>query len=119
MDIRKEITNLYNSKRLSRLSKTTTAINPETLEKWLLSCAQAVRNLLYPKIVSADTPLKEDSNTSLLDMMPNDEQMSLLTKAIEQEETASLQNYQIQLNQLLNSAIATLKLEEQELLEVD
>ena len=84
----------------------------------MLSCAQAVRNLLYPKVVSADTPLKDDSNTSLLDMMPNNEQTSLLTKAIEQEETASLQNYQTQLNQLLNSAIATLKPEAQELLEV-
>ncbi len=112
------ITNLYNSQRLSRLSETTSAINPETLEKCLLSCAQAVRNFLYPKVISADTPLKDDSNASLLDMMPSDEQISLLTKAIEQEETQRLQNYQIQLNQLLNDAIASLTPEAQELLEV-
>ena len=118
VDIRKEITNLYNSERLSRLSETTPAINPETLEKWLSSCAQAVRNLLYPKVVSADTPLKEDSSATLLDMMPDGESISLLTKAIEQEETASLQNYQTQLNQLLNSAIAALEPEARELLQV-
>ncbi|MDJ0743366.1 MAG: sigma-70 family RNA polymerase sigma factor [Xenococcaceae cyanobacterium MO_167.B27] len=118
VDIRKDITNLYNSERISRLSETTPTINPETLEKWLLSCAQAVRNFLYPKVVSADTPLKDDSNTSLLDMMPSDEQTSLLTKAIEQEETASLQNYQTQLNQLLNDAIAALEPEARELLQV-
>ena len=111
------ITNLYNSERLSRLSATTPAINPQTLEKWLLYCAQAVRNLLYPKVVSADTPLKDDSNATLLDMMPSDEQTSLLTKAVEQEETASLQNYQTQLNQLLNDAIAALKPEARELLQ--
>ncbi len=118
VDTRKEITNLYNSERSSHLGETTPAINPETLEKWLLSTAQAVRNLLYPKIVSADTPLKEDSNASLLDMMPSDEQTSLLTKAIEEEETASLQNYQTQLNELFNGAIAKLNPEAQELLEV-
>lgn len=114
----KAITNLYNSERLSRLSETTPAVNQQTLEKWLLSCAQAVRHLIYPKVVSADTPLKEDSSASLLDMMSDDEQTSLLTKAIEQEETASLQYHQSQLNQLLNNAIANLKPEARELLQV-
>ena len=118
VDTGKAIADLYNSERLSRLSATTPAINPQTLEKWLLSCAQAARHLLYPKVVSADIPLKDDSDASLLDMMPDDESTSLLTKAIEQEETASLQNYHTQLNQLLNGAIAALKPEARELLQV-
>ena len=112
------ITKLYNSERLSRLSQTTPAANQQTLEKWLLSCAQAARHLLYPKVVSADTPLKDDSNASLLDMMPSNEQTSLLIQAIEQEETASFNKYQTQLNQILKNAIALLKPEERKLLEI-
>ena len=112
------IAEIYNSERLSRLTEATPAINSQTLEKWLLSCAQAARHLLHPQVVSADTPLTNDSHVSLLDMIPDRESTSLLAKAIEQEETTSLQNYQTQLNQLLNSAIASLRPEQQKLLQV-
>lgn len=112
------IAQLYNSERSSRLSETTPPVNLQTLEKWLLSCAKAARHLLYPQVVSADIPLTEDSNASLLDMMSDNRSPSLLAKAIEQEETASLNNYRTQLNQILNSAIANLKPEARELLEI-
>ena len=110
-DTFKNIAELYNSERLSRLTISTPAIDSQTLENWLLSCAQAARHLLYPKIVSADTPLNNDSNASLLDTIPDGE-ISL----IEREEIASLKNYQTQLNKSLTNAIASLKLEQQKLL---
>ncbi|WP_036479885.1 sigma-70 family RNA polymerase sigma factor [Myxosarcina sp. GI1] len=117
-DTAKAIAELYNSEHLSRLGKNTSAINSQTLEKWLLACARAARNLLYPQIVSADTPIKDEGNTSLLDMMPDDKSISLLTQAIEREETASSQNYQTRLNRALNDAIAALKPEARQLLQV-
>ncbi|MBE9045841.1 sigma-70 family RNA polymerase sigma factor [Pleurocapsales cyanobacterium LEGE 10410] len=113
----KAIATLYNSERLGRLNAPAPAIDRQTLEQWLLACANAARHLLYPQVVSGDTPIKEDSDASLLDMV-SDTNTTLLTKAIEQEETASLQNYQAQLNQLLEKAIAALELEARELLQV-
>ena len=112
------ITNLYNAERLSRLSFPSDTVNSQTIEKWLLSCAQAVRNFLYPQVVSADAPLKDDGDGSLLDLLPTDEQNSLLTQIIEREKAVNLRNQQIQLNQVLNQGIAALDNESQQLLQV-
>ena len=112
------ITNLYNAERLSRLSFPSDTVNSQTIEKWLLSCAQAVRNFLYPQVVSADAPLKDDGDGSLLDLLPTDEQNSLLTQIIEREKAVNLRNQQTQLNQVLNQGIAALDNESQQLLQV-
>ncbi|MDJ0736512.1 MAG: sigma-70 family RNA polymerase sigma factor [Nostocaceae cyanobacterium] len=114
-----DISNLYNTERLTRLSSPSSPVKQQTIEKWLLSSAKAVRNFLYPQVVSADSPLKEeDDDGSLLDILSADVQNSLLTQIIEQEETANLRNQQTQLNQVLNQAIATLDIESQQLLQV-
>lgn len=111
------ITNLYNAERFSRLSSPTPEVNQQTIEKWLLTSAQAARNFLYPKIVSADTPLQDDGDSSLLDIIPADVQTSLLTEIIEQEEADNFKSQQTQLNQVLNQAIALLDTESQQLLQ--
>lgn len=111
------ITNLYNAERLSRLSSPTPAVNQQTIEKWLLSCAKAARTFLFPKVVSADTPLKEEDDGTLLDILPT-VQTSLLTEILEQEEAANLGNQQAQLNQVLHEAITALDAESQKLLQV-
>lgn len=111
------ITNLYNAQRLSRLSSDSPPVNSQTIEKSLLSSAQAVRNFLYPKIISADTPLKDDGDGTLLDILPQDVQNSLLTEIIEQEEVANFKNQQTQLNQILNQAITALDTQSQQLLQ--
>jgi RNA polymerase sigma factor (sigma-70 family) len=112
------ITHLYNTERLSRLSVPTPVVNQQTIEKWLLSSAQAARNLLYPKTISADSPLKEDEQGSLLDILPADVETSLLTEIIEQEEALNLRTQQTQLNQVLHEAIAALDVEAQKLLQL-
>ena len=112
------ITNLYNAERLSRLSSPTPAVNPQTIEKWLLSSAQAARSFLYPQIVSANSPLKEGGDDSLLDMIPANMQTSLLAEVIEQEETANIRNQQTQLNQVLQQKIITLDVKSQQLLQL-
>lgn len=112
------ITNLYNTQRLTRFGANSAAVNPQTIEKWLLECAQAVRNFLYPKFVSADTPLKDDGDASLLDMLPGNVQDSLIVEMVEQEEAASFKDQQTQLNEVLNQAIAALDAKSQKLLQV-
>ncbi|KST69398.1 sigma-70 family RNA polymerase sigma factor [Mastigocoleus testarum] len=112
------ITSAYNSERLSRLNFSSPAVDSQTIEKWLLSSAQAVRNFLYPQVVSADAPLKDDGNGNLLDMLPVDEQSSLLAQIIEQEKANNFKNQQTQLNQVLNQAIAELDNESQQLLQL-
>lgn len=112
------ITNLYNTQRLTRLSSSAPAVNPQTIEKWLLSCAQAARNFLYPQVVSADAPLFESEDASLLDILPGDVETSLLTEIIEQEEAANFKNQQAQLNQVVFQAITALDAESQKLLQV-
>ncbi len=112
------ITNLYNKERLSRLSSPTPTVNQQTMEKWLLSAAKAVRAFLYPRVISADAPLKEGEDSNLLDILPGDVQTSLLTEIIEQEESANIRNQQPQLNQILSQGINTLDEESQQLLQV-
>ncbi|MCC5661471.1 sigma-70 family RNA polymerase sigma factor [Nostoc sp. XA010] len=111
------ITNLYNAERLSRLSSPTPVVNQQTIETWLLSSAKAARTFLYPKIVSADAPLKEEDDGNLLDILPANLQTSLLTEIIEQEEAANTRNQQAQLNQVLYQAIAALDIESQKVLQ--
>lgn len=111
------ITKLYNAQRLTRgLSSET--VNSQTIEKWLTQSAQAIRNFLYPKFVSADAPLKDDGDASLLDILPGNVQNSLLAEMVEQEEAASFKSQQTQLNEVLNQAIAALDSKSQQLLQV-
>ncbi|MGB3640329.1 MAG: sigma-70 family RNA polymerase sigma factor, partial [Rivularia sp. (in: cyanobacteria)] len=112
------ITHLYNTERLNRLSSPTPIINHQTIEKWLLSAASSVRNFLYPKVISADSPLFEGEGSSLLDILPGDGETSLLAEIIQQEETANLANQQIQLNQVLQQAITALDTQSQQLLQL-
>ena len=112
------ITNLYNAERLSRLSSPTPAVSQQTIETWLLSSAKAARTFLYPKVVSADAPLKQEDDGNLLDILPADLPISLLTEIIEQEEAANTGNQQAQLNQVLHQAIAAMDAESQQLLQV-
>lgn len=112
------IANLYNVERLSRLSFSTPAVSPQTIEKWLSSSAKAARNFLYPKVISADASLKEGENSSFLDILSADEQTSLIAEIIEQEENASINSQQTQLNQVLHQAIIALDAESQKVLQL-
>ncbi|MEA5581879.1 sigma-70 family RNA polymerase sigma factor [Nodularia harveyana UHCC-0300] len=105
------ITQLYNRQSLSQLT-------PETLEKWLSTCAKAVRDFLYPKFVSVDAPFNGQESGNLLDTLPADLPASLLTEIIAQEESTSRERQQAQLNQVLMDALAGLDIQAQKLLQV-
>jgi len=111
------ITKLYNAQLLTR-GLSSGVVDSQTIEKWLLSSARAIRDFLYPKFVSADTPLKDDGDASLLDILPGNVQNSLLAQMVEQEEAASFKSQQTQLNEVLNQAIAALDSQSQQLLQV-
>ena len=111
------IANLYNSQILNR-GLSSPAVEAQTIEKWLLSSARAIRNFLYPKMVPADAPLQDDGNATLLDMLPGNVEHSLITEIIEEQEAATFKNQQTQLNEVLNQAIAALDTKSQQLLQV-
>ena len=111
------IASLYNSQRLTRGSSSP-AVDSQTVEKWLLSSATAIRNFLYPKFVSADTPLKDDGDGTLLDILPGNVENSLIAEIIEQEEEENFKNQQTQLNEVLYQAIAALDTKSKQLLQV-
>ncbi|MEA5566026.1 sigma-70 family RNA polymerase sigma factor [Anabaena sp. UHCC 0399] len=104
------ITQLYNRQSLSQMT-------PETLEKWLSTCAKSVRNFLYPKFVSVDAPIHGQESGNLLDTLPADLPASLLTEIIAQEEAKTRQTQQAQLNQVLIDAVAALDIQSQKLLQ--
>ncbi|MBW4617491.1 MAG: sigma-70 family RNA polymerase sigma factor [Desmonostoc vinosum HA7617-LM4] len=113
-----EITYLYNQQRSNQLSSPPAAISPETLAKWLSYCAKAVRDFLYPKFVSVDATSNEQETGNLLDTLPIDLQSCLLTEIIAQEETASRQKQQTELNQVLTDVLAALDIQSQKLLQL-
>lgn len=111
-----EITNLYNRQRLNQLSSPTTEVTPEALQEWLSICAKAVRDFLYPKLVSVDAPMNGQETGNLLDTISAD-RTSLLTEIIIQEEAATRKKQQTELNTVLLNALAALDIQSQKLLQ--
>jgi RNA polymerase sigma factor (sigma-70 family) len=111
------ITNLYNRQKLNQLTAGIAA-TPSALEKWLTACGKAIRDFLYPKTISADTPIAGQETGSLLDILPADTETSLLAIAIFQEEEAERQNKYLKLSQVLTQTIAALDTQSQQLLQV-
>ena len=111
------IANLYNS-RILNCGASSPAVDEQTIEKWLLSSARAIRNFLYPHLISAYAALRDDRDTTLFDMLPGNVEHSLITEIIEEEEAATFKNQQTQLNEVLNQARASLDNKSQQLLQV-
>ena len=103
------IAELYNRERQTASSQTqpSPAITPETLEKWLLTCAQAARSYLHPSVVSINTPKLGQESGELLDDVPESPRESLLSDLIAEEEHQQRQGQQTQLNQILETALTT------------
>jgi RNA polymerase sigma factor (sigma-70 family) len=112
------ITNLYNRQKVSQLSHLSPTVTSENLEKWLSSCGKAVRDFLYPKTISADTPIAGQETGSLLDILPANAESSLLAEVIFQEEQADREKQHLKLSQILTGAVNSLDTQSQKLLEV-
>lgn len=112
------IANLYNTQRQTQLNPPGEECSPETLEKWLLYCANQARSHLYPKVTSLNAPKPGQGTGELLDDLPEAASESLLAGMIEREETQTRQTQQTQINSVLTSALAQLDPEAQMLMQL-
>ncbi|MBD2502033.1 sigma-70 family RNA polymerase sigma factor [Anabaena azotica] len=88
----------------------------QTIEKWLLNAAKAVRNYLYPTSDSLNLAKGEDDTYELLDHLPATQQPSLIQEIIAQEEEQARNSQQAQIHQVLVEAIAQLAAQLQQIL---
>ncbi len=108
------IAQLYNSTRLTQLPKGGSECSAETLEKWLVASAKAVRSYFYPTISSIDAPQgEEDAGGECQDTLPQLRQESLMTELIAQQQLVDRQSQQAQISTVLVAAIQELNEEEQ------
>lgn len=112
------IANLYNTQRQTQLNPPGEECTPETLEKWLLYCANQARSHLYPKVTSLNAPKPGQEVGELLDDLPDTASESLLTNAIAQEETETRQTQHNQINTVLTSALEQLDSEAKTLMQL-
>jgi RNA polymerase sigma factor (sigma-70 family) len=112
------IANLYNSDRVSLLSAKAPPANPDSISTWLTTCGTAVRNYLYPTLVSASHPKPQTESEEFLDDFAVTFQDSLLTQAIDREEAATRTQQQLQLQKVLLKALIKIDAQSQRLLQM-
>ncbi|MBW4565238.1 MAG: sigma-70 family RNA polymerase sigma factor [Mojavia pulchra JT2-VF2] len=105
------IAKAYNSQSSQR-------INPQILEKWLLTAAKATRKYLYPTPESLNISQGGDDSVELLDNLPGNQQASLIEEIIAQEEQQTRISQQTEINQVLVAAIAQLEPEVQQIVQL-
>ncbi|HEY9605255.1 MAG TPA: hypothetical protein V6C85_26855, partial [Allocoleopsis sp.] len=62
--------------------QSTQPVNPSTVANWLLSCAAAARNYLYPTLTSINAPTMRQDAEEWLEHLPGTQQDSLLTQLV-------------------------------------
>ncbi|WP_066383978.1 sigma-70 family RNA polymerase sigma factor [Anabaena sp. CA = ATCC 33047] len=97
-------------------AQNTPSANPQTLEKWLLNAAKAVRKYLYPTPDSLNITKGDDNSSEVLDNLPGTEQPSLIQEIIAQEEEQARNSQKLAINQVLVSAISQLESQVQQIL---
>jgi RNA polymerase sigma factor (sigma-70 family) len=97
----------YNAERLSQIGAGTPVSDPAQLERWLLACAQLVRQSFKPTVISADAAKPGQDLHSPLDSLiaPDPTPMDQLLK--QEADTARTQHL-AQLHQVLVNALAEL-----------
>lgn len=113
----KAIAEVYNAEQLSQPGSTQTC-SPESIEKWMRTCAKAIRAFLYPGKISIHTPIAGQETGELLDHLPGSLEESLLSEAIAKEETEIRETQTVQINQILITALTQLDAEFQNLLQL-
>jgi RNA polymerase sigma factor (sigma-70 family) len=85
----------------------TPPVTAETLEKWLMTCARAVRAYLNPDLISINTSKLGQDSGELLDDVPASQSESLLAEMIAMEAEHDRQDQQQQLHTVLETALET------------
>ncbi|MBO3458231.1 sigma-70 family RNA polymerase sigma factor [Aetokthonos hydrillicola Thurmond2011] len=107
------IAEFYNSERHTQLSVPGVNCTVETIEKWLVGCAKAVRSYFYPDFVSINAPRGDDSSAEYQDILPQLQQESLITEFIAEEELLDRQSQHSQISTVLAAALNDLDQESQ------
>ncbi|MBF2067556.1 MAG: sigma-70 family RNA polymerase sigma factor [Calothrix sp. C42_A2020_038] len=89
----------------------------ETVERWLTECGNQVRKYLYPSVKSLNSPKPGYEEGELQDELV-DNNSSLLTELIQQEEQAIRLDQKNQINNVLKAAIEKLDTSAQKLLQL-
>lgn len=110
---------LYNSQRLTQLSSNVPECSAETIEKWMIASAKAVRAYFYPNSISLNT-LKGDGETSreLIDDLPDNHQESAISKIIIQEEQLQRQIERDRIKGVLVAALEELDRESRKIIQL-
>ncbi|BAZ14308.1 hypothetical protein NIES4071_61510 [Calothrix sp. NIES-4071] len=112
------ITQLYNELRYTQLTTPGAESNPEMIEKWLTSCAKAVRTYLYPNMTSLNAPRSEEDGGEAQDFLPQLRQESYISEIIAAEEQVDRQSQQAQISDVLVKAIKELDSEAQKIIQI-
>lgn len=112
------IAQLYNQLRHTQLTTPGAESNPETIEKWLSSCAKAVRAYLYPNMTSLNVKTGDSDAGELQDILPQLKQESYMSEIIAAEEQLDRQSQQAQIGDVLVKAIKELDDEAQKIIQI-
>jgi RNA polymerase sigma factor (sigma-70 family) len=112
------IAQFYNSERHTQLSQPGKEYNGETMEKWLVACAKAVRSYLYPNFSSINATTGDGDGGEFQDILPQLRQESLMTEFVVQEEVVERQSQQSQISSFLISALSELDEEGQKIIQL-
>jgi len=112
------IVELYNTQRHSQLQSPSLECSPETLEKWMITCAKAARAYLYPTFTSLNAPKPGQDSSEFLDDLPEFPQESLLTQLLDQEEQLGRHSQQTQISAILVEALTKLDPQAQKILQM-
>ncbi|MEA5512680.1 sigma-70 family RNA polymerase sigma factor [Nodularia sp. UHCC 0506] len=99
-------------------SQSNQKINAQTLEKWLLNVAKAVRKYLYPTPESLNISKGGDGSGELVDNLPGTYRESLIHEIVAQEEAQTRISQQVAINQVLADAIARMEPQVQQILQL-
>ncbi|WP_413173656.1 sigma-70 family RNA polymerase sigma factor [Anabaena azotica] len=108
----------WNAIAKSYNSQSSQSVNPQTIEKWLLNTAKAIRKYLYPTLNSLNTPQAGDNSLEWLDNLPDLQQESLVNEIIAQEEEQTRNHQQNAINQVLTTAISQIEPQLQQILQL-
>ncbi|CEJ44299.1 sigma-70 family RNA polymerase sigma factor [Umezakia ovalisporum] len=99
-------------------AQTSQKVNPQTLETWLINSAKAVRRYLYPTVGSLNISPDSDDSRELVNGLPGTEQESLIAEIVAQEEAQTRNFQQVEVKQVLETAIHQLEPQGQKILQL-
>ncbi|MEO0490652.1 MAG: sigma-70 family RNA polymerase sigma factor [Cyanobacteria bacterium J06659_2] len=109
------IATCYNTERPHQLTAIAAPASAADLETWLLKCAQAARQYLYPSVLSIDAPTPSGSN-NYSETLTDEDQQEGIAQLVQMEEIQQRQTQRRDMQTMLQAALQGLDTESQLLL---